>query len=68
MASSDLRELFPRLHSHSTLCFGAKDVMGFLGRKLTGHFLGEVISDMKDGGWLKRIPGAGLNIALKRTG
>jgi hypothetical protein len=57
-SSSDLRELFPRLLSHSTLCLGAKDVMGFLGRKLTGHFLGEIISDMKDGGWRKRIPGA----------
>jgi hypothetical protein len=36
-SSSDLRELFPRLLSHSTLCFGAKDVMSFLGRKLTGQ-------------------------------
>jgi hypothetical protein len=44
-SSADLRELFPRLLSHSTLCFGAKDVMSFLGRKLTGHFLGEILSD-----------------------
>jgi hypothetical protein len=28
------------------LYFGAKDVMTFLGRKLTGHFLGEVVSDL----------------------
>ena len=55
-SSSDLRELFPRLLSHSTLCFGAKDVMSFLGRKLTGHFLGEIISDMKNGGWRKSQP------------
>ena len=55
-SSSDLRELFPRLLSHSTLCFGAKDVMSFLGRKLTGHFLGEILSDMKEGGWRGRIP------------
>jgi len=66
-SSSDLRELFPRLLSHSTLCFGAKDVMGFLGRKLTGHFLGEIISDMKDGGWLKRIPGARIKHRVKEN-
>ena len=33
-----LRELYPRLLSHSTLCFGAKEVMNFLGRKLVGNF------------------------------
>jgi hypothetical protein len=66
-SSSDLRELFPRLLSHSTLCFGAKDVMSFLGRKLTGHFLGEIISDMKDGGWLKRIPGARIKHRVKEN-
>jgi hypothetical protein len=31
---AQLSELYPRLLSHSTLCFGAKDVMSFLGRKL----------------------------------
>jgi hypothetical protein len=66
-SSSDLRELFPRLLSHSTLCFGAKDVMSFLGRKLTGHFLGEIISDMKDGGWGKRIPGARIKHRVKEN-
>ena len=66
-SSSDLRELFPRLLSHSTLCFGAKDVMGFLGRKLTGHFLGEIISDMKDGGWRRRIPGARIKHRVKEN-
>ena len=66
-SSSDLRELFPRLLSHSMLCFGAKDVMSFLGRKLTGHFLGEIISDMKDGGWLKRIPGARIKHRVKEN-
>jgi hypothetical protein len=66
-SSSDLRELFPRLLSHSTLCFGAKDVMGFLGRKLTGHFLGEIISDMKDGGWRGRIPGARIKHRVKEN-
>jgi hypothetical protein len=57
-SSSDLRELYPRLLSHSTLCLGAQDVRGFLGRKLNGHFLGEILSDRKEGGWHGRIPGS----------
>ena len=64
---SDLRELFPHLLSHSTLCFGAKDVMSFLGRKLTGHFLGEIISDMKDGSLGRRIPGARVKHRVKEN-
>jgi hypothetical protein len=46
-SSSDLRELFPRLISHSTLCFGAKEVMSFVGRILTGHFGGEIVTGMR---------------------
>jgi hypothetical protein len=65
-SSSDLRELFPHLLSHSTLCFGARDVMSFLGRKLTGHFLGEIITDMKDGS-LRRIPGARVKHRVKEN-
>ncbi len=65
-SSSDLRELFPRLLSHSTLCFGAKDVMSFLGRKLTGNFLSEIVSDMKDG-TLRRIPGARIKHRVKEN-
>jgi hypothetical protein len=42
----DLCELYPKLLSHSTLCFGAKEVMNFLGRKLNGHFQGEIVSDL----------------------
>jgi hypothetical protein len=41
-----LRELYPRLLSHSMLCFGATEVMNFLGRKLTGRFEGEVVCDL----------------------
>ena len=41
--------------------------MGFLGRKLTGHFLGEIISDMKDGGWGRRIPGARIKHRVKEN-
>jgi hypothetical protein len=47
-----LAELYPRLLSHSTLCFGAKDVIGFLGKKLHGDFEGEVITDLLD--WLTK--------------
>jgi hypothetical protein len=62
---SDLSELSPRLLSHGTLCLGAKAVMSILGRKLTGHFQGEIISDIKDCGWRRRIPGARIKHRVK---
>jgi hypothetical protein len=46
---------------------GAKDVMSFLGRKLTGHFGGAIISDMKDGGSRGRIPGARIKHRVKEN-
>jgi 5'(3')-deoxyribonucleotidase len=64
-SSSDLRELFPRLLSHSTLCFGAKEVMSFLGRKLHGKFGGEIISDMN--ARCQRIPGARIKHRVKEN-
>jgi len=36
----DLTELCPKLLGRSTLCFGTKEVMNFLGRKLHGKFEG----------------------------
>jgi hypothetical protein len=49
--------MFPNRHTlaphfeawlrHATLCFSAEDVLTFLGRKLSGNFLGEVITDAK---------------------
>ena len=66
-STSDLKELFSRLLSHSTLCYGARDVMSFLGRKLTGHFLGEIITDMKDGNLRKRIPGGRVKHRVKEN-
>jgi hypothetical protein len=66
-SSSDLKELYPRLLSHSALCSGAKDVMSFLGRKLTGNFLGEIISDMKTGILGRRIPGARIKHRVKEN-
>jgi len=35
-----LRELYPRLLSHSTLCFGAEEVMNFLGPQARGQLPG----------------------------
>jgi hypothetical protein len=66
-SSADLRDLFPRLLSHGTLCFGAKDVMSFLGKKLRGQFLGEIVSYTKDGAWLPRVPGARIKHRVKEN-
>ena len=72
----NLCELHPQLQSHSIPCFGAKEVMNFLGRKLNGNFQGEVVSELssfvcrRTGGsrikhrvkenWLKMYDKAGL--------
>jgi len=61
-----LQELYPRIVSHGMLCFGAKEVMGFLGRKLHGNFKGEVVSDMTDLLHL-RIPGVRLKHRVKKN-
>ena len=77
----DLSELYPRLLSHGTLCFGAQEVMNFLGRKLTGGFQGEVVSELsslvcrRTGGsrikhrvkqnWLKMYDKAGLVLRVE---
>ena len=47
-STAALKDLYPKLISHSCLCFGAKEVMGFLGKKLAGTFRGEYVSDMTD--------------------
>ena len=44
----DLEELMPRLCQYSALYFSASDVMSFLGRKLTDHFQGEVVTDQRE--------------------
>ena len=77
----DLCELYPQLLSHSTLCFGAQEVMNFLGRKLNGNFQGEIVSDLSSlacrrmGGsrikhrvkenWLKMYDKAGLVLRVE---
>jgi hypothetical protein len=55
-----LRDLYPRLLRHATLCLRAEDVLTFLGRKLTGHFAGEVLND-----WKRRWPGARVKHWMK---
>ena len=62
-----LKSLYPRLISHGLQCFGAKEVMGFLGRKLTGHFQGELITDVLDL-WHERIPGVRIKHRVKGNG
>jgi hypothetical protein len=61
-----LQELYPRLMSHSMLCFGAREVMTFLGRKLNGHFLGEVVGTLSPLSHL-RIPGARVKYRMKQN-
>src|SRR5437667_7814597 len=56
-SASHLSELYPRLLSHSTLCFGAKEVMSFLGKKIRSQFEGEVVTDVSDLSF-KRIAGS----------
>jgi hypothetical protein len=80
-SSQDLCELYPQLLSHSTLCFGTQEVMNFLGRKLNGNFLGEIVSELssfacrRTGGsrikhrikenWLKMYDKAGLALRVE---
>jgi hypothetical protein len=61
-----LEELFPRLLRHSTLCFGAKDVMSFLGRKLRGTFQGDIVSYLADFA-IKRLPGIRIKHRVKQN-
>jgi hypothetical protein len=50
------------------LYFGASDVMTFLGRKLTGHFLGEIVTDQRDVNLLgKRVPGRRVKHRMKNN-
>jgi hypothetical protein len=55
-----LRDLYPRLLRHATLCMSAEDVLSFLGRKLHGGFAGEILNDCK-----RRWPGARVRHWMK---
>jgi hypothetical protein len=58
-----LKDLYPRLIDHAVVNFSAKDILGFLGRKLHGHFLGEVLTDCKK----KRDPGVRVKHRMKEN-
>ena len=61
-------ELMPRLLTYSTLYFEARDVLAFLGRKLSGHFLGEVVTDQLDFSQMpKRLSGRHVKHRMKRN-
>jgi hypothetical protein len=64
---SHLQDLMLRLLEHSTLHFGAKDVLSFLGRKLTGHFQGEVVTDRFDPPLQGRLPGRRVKHRMKEN-
>jgi hypothetical protein len=57
-----LRDLYPRLLRHATLCLSAEDVLTFLGRKLHGRFTGEVLNE-----WKLRWPGARIKHWMKEN-
>eukprot|EP00913_Durusdinium_trenchii_P010890 g10219.t1 len=58
-----LKDPYEQLLKHATLCFGAEDVLTFLGRKLHGSFRGEVLTDTKK----KRFPGARVKHRMKEN-
>jgi hypothetical protein len=59
---SALASLRPRLYEHAALCFGAEQVMTFLGRKYRETFQGEVKTQ-----WHRREPGAAVKHWVKRN-
>jgi hypothetical protein len=57
-----LASLRPRLYEHAALCFGAEQVMTFLGRKYRETFQGEVKTH-----WHRREPGGAVKHWMKRN-
>jgi hypothetical protein len=57
---TSLKDLYQKLLRHSTVCFGAEDVMTFLGKKLNGNFRGEALNHFKT-----RWPGARIKHRMK---
>lgn len=58
-----LKGLYEQLLTHATCRLSAEDVMTFLGRKLNGHFAGEVGNHCR-----KRWPGARVRHRMKENG
>jgi hypothetical protein len=59
---TSLQALYPHLLRHATFCLSAEDVLTFLGRKLSGNFQGEVLTDLK-----KRLPGTRVKHRMKQN-
>lgn len=59
---SALHSLRPRLYEHAYLCFGAEQLMAFLGRKYRETFQGEVTTR-----WYRRQPGMAVKHWIKRN-
>jgi hypothetical protein len=57
-----LTTLRPRLYEHAALCFGAEQVMTFLGRKYRETFQGDVRTK-----WHRREPGGAVKHWIKRN-
>jgi hypothetical protein len=57
-----LAQLRPQLYEHAALCFGAEQVMTFLGRRYRETFQGEVRTH-----WQRREPGAAVKHWVKRN-
>jgi hypothetical protein len=64
---SQLEELVPRLLEHSTLHFGARDILTFLGRKPHGNFAGEILTDQAPQSMGGRVPGRRVKHRLKQN-
>lgn len=62
-SASALKGLYENLLKHAVTCFGAEDVLTFLGRKLHGSFQGEVLTDLKQQRW----PGARIKHRMKQN-
>jgi len=59
---SVLQRLRPRLYEHAALCFGAAQVMSFLGRRYLETFAGDIRTH-----WHRREPGAAVRHWVKRN-
>jgi len=57
-----LHGLYTRLLYHASLSFRAEDILTFLGRRLNGHFGGEVLTEYK-----ARAPGARVKHWMKEN-
>ncbi len=57
-----LADLRPQLYEHAALCFGAEQIMTFLGRKYRETFAGEVKTR-----WHRREPGGAVRHRVKRN-